>query len=230
MGRHRRGLWFLDEPARGHLPPAARHPRRLGDRGQRAGDGIRQYGAGLRDRRRLHPRPVDRRQRVLRRVPGKCAGRGCRGRDPHPAASDDRRQGGEQLGFAGDGRGHARGVDRTPQGAPDARRPLPRHAGHRVHRSARQVVDAADAHRQAHRAGRAEDRGLAGRGGGDRPGGGDPPDRTRVARPAAAPDARSHRRRRRFSPADCRRRPAPPRARSCFPPTRPNRSPRAAKR
>ena len=34
-----------------------------------------------------------------------------------------------------------------------ARDALPRHAGHRVHRRARQAVDAADAHRQAHRQG-----------------------------------------------------------------------------
>src|SRR5258708_3963318 len=52
-------------------------------------------------------------------------------------------------------------------------------------------MDAADAHRQAHRPGRAEDRRVFGRGGGDRSGGGDPPDRTRVTRSAAAPDAGS---------------------------------------
>ena len=66
--------------------------------------------------------------------------------------------------LAGDGRGDAGGLRRTGAGAPDPRRPLPRHAGHRVHRRARQVVDAADPHRQAHRRGGAEDRGVAGRG------------------------------------------------------------------
>ena len=56
LGRHRRGVRQLDEPARHHLSPAARHPRRLGHRGQRAGDGVRQHGRGLRHRRLLHPR------------------------------------------------------------------------------------------------------------------------------------------------------------------------------
>ena len=36
-------------------------PERLGHRGQRAGDGVRQHGRRLRHRRRLHARPVDRR-------------------------------------------------------------------------------------------------------------------------------------------------------------------------
>ena len=45
----------------------------------------------------------------------------------------------------------------------EARAPLPRHAGHRVHRRARQAVDAADPQRQAHRHGRAAHRGGDGR-------------------------------------------------------------------
>ena len=79
------------------------------------------------------------------------------------------------------------------EGAAHPRRPLPRHAGHRVHRRARQAVDAADPHRQAHRAGGAEDRGVVGRGGPHRPRRGDPPHRTGFARPAAASDARPER-------------------------------------
>ena len=54
------GSWM--NPSRGHLSPAARDPRRLGHRGQCPGDGIRQYGRGLRDRRRFYPKPVDRGQ------------------------------------------------------------------------------------------------------------------------------------------------------------------------
>ena len=81
-------------------------------------------------------------------------------------------------------------LDRALRGAADARRPLPRHAGHRVHRPARQAVDAADPHRQAHRAGRAEDRGVARRGRPHQPRGGGPAHRAGFARPAAAPDAR----------------------------------------
>ena len=113
VGRNRRRLRVVDEPARRDLSPAARHPRRLGNGGQCPGDGVRKYGAGLRDGRRLHPQSFDRRQRVLRRIPGQCAGRGCRRRDPHPAASDDRRQGGEQIGLAGNGRGDAGGPRRA---------------------------------------------------------------------------------------------------------------------
>ena len=77
-----------------------------------------------------------------------------------PQHADHRRQRGQRLDPAGDGRGDAGGLRGAGQGAADARRPLPRHAGHRVHRRARQAVDAADAHRQAHRAGRVEDRGV----------------------------------------------------------------------
>ena len=64
LGRDRRGVRLLDEPARHHLSPAARHPGRLGHRGQRPGDGVRQYGRDLRHRRRLHPRSLDRRERA----------------------------------------------------------------------------------------------------------------------------------------------------------------------
>ena len=42
-------------------------------------------GDDLGHRRRLHPQPVDRRERALRRVPGQRAGRGRGGRHPHAA-------------------------------------------------------------------------------------------------------------------------------------------------
>ena len=64
-------------------------------------------GDRLRDRRGLHAQPLDRRQRVLRRVPGKCPRRRRRGWYPHSAAFDACRQEGEPIGFAGNGRGHA---------------------------------------------------------------------------------------------------------------------------
>ena len=80
-------------------------PGELGHRGQRAGDGVRQHGRRLRHRRLLHPRPVDRRERLLRRVPGERAGRGRRGRHPHAAADV---QGARQAGRGADGRGDAR--------------------------------------------------------------------------------------------------------------------------
>ena len=109
LGRHRRGVRVLDEPARHHLSPAARHPGRLGHRRQRAGHGVRQHGQRLRHRRLLHPRPVHRREHVLRRVPGERAGRGRRRRHPHAAAAV---RVGRQAG-------------RNPAGTGDAGRPTP---------------------------------------------------------------------------------------------------------
>ena len=62
LGRDRRGVRLLDEPARQHLPPAARHPRGVGHRGERADHGVRQHGQRLRHRRVLHARSVHRRR------------------------------------------------------------------------------------------------------------------------------------------------------------------------
>ena len=44
VGRHRRGIRLVDEPARHHLPQAEQHPGRLGDRRQRPVNGVRQHG------------------------------------------------------------------------------------------------------------------------------------------------------------------------------------------
>ena len=83
-----------------------------------------------------------------------------------------------------------------------ARGALPRHAGHRVHDRARRAVPAADAHRQAHGAGRAPRRARPRRRGRDHARGGDRPHRPAAARPAAAPDDRPGARQgRRRSPA-----------------------------
>ncbi len=79
----------LDEPARHHLSPPPRHSRELGHRRQRPGDGVRQHGRDLGDRRRLHPQSLDRREAALRRVPDQRPGRGRRRRHPH-AAGDHR--------------------------------------------------------------------------------------------------------------------------------------------
>ena len=83
-GQPRRGLRVLDEPPGHHLPQAQRHRPRPRHRGQRADHGLREHGRQLRHRRGLHPRPRDRRQRVLRRVPPERPGRGRGGRHPHP--------------------------------------------------------------------------------------------------------------------------------------------------
>ena len=190
LGRHRRGVRELDEPARGHLPQAARHPFPLGYGGQRAGDGVRQHGRGLRDRRRLHARSLDRGERVLRRVPAQRAGRGRGRRDPHAASPHPCGARGGGVGRAVDGRVDAGGLRRPVPGPRDARGPLPRHAGHRVHRPVRHALDAADARRETDGEGRAQGRLRDGRGRADRQGGCRRAHRPAVDRPASPPDAR----------------------------------------
>ena len=63
LGRGRRRVRLVDEPARDHLPQAQRNPRGVGHCRQRAVHGVRQHGRRLRDRRRLHARSFDRRAR-----------------------------------------------------------------------------------------------------------------------------------------------------------------------
>ncbi len=66
VGRDRRGVRLVGQPPRRHLPRDVQHPRRLGHRGHRAGHGVRQPGRGLRHRRGVHARSLDRRAAVLR--------------------------------------------------------------------------------------------------------------------------------------------------------------------
>ncbi len=191
MGRDRGGVRIVAVRTRQGLSPLERYPGRLGHRGQRPGDGVRQHGRYLGDGRRLHPRSFDRRGGLLRRVPDQRA-RGRRGRGhPHPAISHARSPGacGRQARL--DGRGDARGLRRTRARVRPARAALPRHAGHRVHGGARAFVDAPDAQRQAHRQGRAQDRGRHGERGADHPRAGDPAGRPFGARSVAPSDARS---------------------------------------
>ena len=154
----RRGVRLLDEPARHHLSPPQRHPRRMGHRRQCAGDGVRQHGRHLGDRRRLHPQSVDRRQRALRRVPRQRPGRG-RGRRHSDAAEHHRsRPQGLGLGQTFARSADAGGVQAVRRHDEAARKALSRPAGHGVHRRARQALDAADPQRQAHGARGAQDR------------------------------------------------------------------------
>ncbi len=188
MGRHRRGVRLLDEPSRHHLPAAARHPGRLGHRGQRAGHGVRQHGRGLRHRRLLHPQPVDRGERVLRRIPGERAGRGRGRRHPH-AAADVRRGRQARRDLAGNrDAGRLRRTGKRPRRAGKA---LPRHAGHGVHDPAEAAVYVADTQRQAHRRGVAAHCRRHGERGADRSEGSGAAGQSVGARPVAAPDARS---------------------------------------
>ncbi len=107
---------------------------------------------------------------------------------------------------------------------------LPRHAGHRIHHRARQIVDAADALRQAHREGGAEDRGRHGARRADQQRARPSPASTRprstscCTRPSTrAPSARSS------APACPPRRGRPP-ARSCSPPRMPRTREKSARR
>ena len=139
LGRHRRRLRLVDERPGDRLPQAERHPRELGHRGQRPVDGLRQHGSRLGHRRRVHARPLHRRERLLRRVPDECAGRGRGRRHPH-AAADPRARAREPEGLRP-----------AAEGAAHARAPLPRRHGHRVHDPAGHAVHAAVPGREAHR-------------------------------------------------------------------------------
>ena len=194
VGRHRRGVRLVDEPARHHLSPPARYSGKLGHRGQCAGHGVRQYGRDLGHRRRLHAQSVDRREKALRRISDQCPRR-RRGRR-HPHAAGDHRTGaqGSRLAQAVHGIGDAGCLCRAHPHPRRAGAALPRHAGSRIHRRAGQAVDAADAKRQAHGASGAAHRRRArqreadhqGRSGGAR--------RCRCPRSAVASDHRSQRR------------------------------------
>ncbi len=85
-GGDRGGLQVVAEPPRRHLPPDARYPGLLGDRVQRASDGLRDPGRHERDRGRLHARSLDRRAAPLRRVAPERARRGRGRRDSNPDA------------------------------------------------------------------------------------------------------------------------------------------------
>ena len=88
----RRRVPVVEQPARRLLPAPSRHPRTGRDGGDGAGDGVRQPGGGQRNRRRLHPRSLDRRERAVRRVPARCAGRRSGRRHPDAAADKQRWQ------------------------------------------------------------------------------------------------------------------------------------------
>ncbi len=191
MGRGRRGLRIVAIGTREGLSPDQCDPRRLGHRGQRPGNGLRQYGRNLGNGRGVHAQSVDRRAGLLRRVPDQRTGRGCRRGHPYAAVSDARGARGGTGQASVDGGSAPRNVHRTRARVRPARNALPRHAGYRIHGAAGQVVDAADAERQAHRQGGAEDRGRHGRGRADHPRGSGRARRSGGARSIAPPDARS---------------------------------------
>ncbi len=153
--RGARRLRLLEHRPRPALPTPRAHLRRPGHRGEHPGDGLRQLRHGLRVRRRLHPRPGQRRPGRVRRLPAERAGRGRRRRHPqHRQPGRLRRRRPRLARRAADDHGPARA-------------PLPRHVRHRVHRRARQAVDAADPGREADAGGGVPDRDPHGRRGPD---------------------------------------------------------------
>ena len=137
--RDPRGLRLLDRRPRAGVPAHQPHPGRLGHRGQRPADGLRQQGRHVGLRRRLQPRRGHRRARAERRLPAQRPGRGRRLRRAHAA----RHRRDEGLAAR-----RPRAADGHP---PDAREALRGHAGHRVHGGGGAALHAPDAQRQAAR-------------------------------------------------------------------------------
>ena len=115
------GVRFLDRRAGGGVPAPEPHPRRMGHRGQRPADGVRQQGRHIGLRRGVLARRGDRRAGAQRGLPPQCPGRGRRLGRAHPARH----------------RATARMDARSPRAADGdpahPREPLQGHAGHGVH-------------------------------------------------------------------------------------------------
>ena len=139
------------------VPPDRADHRPEGDGRQRPGDGLRQHGRQLGHRRRLHPRPEHRRERLLRRLPDQRPGRGRRRRHPHPRA--------DQPSSTSE-------MPKVYEQLMDIRQKLETalqgDAGHRVHGAGRHALHAPDPHRQADRHRRRADRRRDGQGEADR--------------------------------------------------------------
>ena len=137
--RRPRRLRLLEHRPGDHLPPPGAHPQRPRHRRQRLLDGVRQPRRRLRHRRRLHPRPGQRRARASTATT--CRTR--RARTSSPASATPCRW------------PTWRRSTRPPTTScmddhVDAGDALPGPVRHRVHHRARQAVDAADPRRQAH--------------------------------------------------------------------------------
>ena len=92
--RDRGRVRVLERRAGRRLPGARAHPARPRHRGQRPGDGLRQPRRRVGNRRRLHARPRDGRERRLRGLPRERPGRGRgRGHPHHRAARRPRATG-----------------------------------------------------------------------------------------------------------------------------------------
>ena len=166
LGRHRGRVRQLDEPARQHLPPPARHPRRTGAPRSTCRpwcSATWEATAPPGSASPATPPPArtsstasswsTRRARTW--SPASARRSRCRACAPSPARSPWSRP--------------AQRLRRPRRGPRDAGAALQRHAGHRVHRAAEQAVHAADAQRQAHRAAEPAHRRRDGAGGPDRP-------------------------------------------------------------
>ena len=182
------GVRLLDGRARGLLPADQPDSRRLGDRGQRPADGVRQQGRGLGHRGRVQPRRGHRRARALGRLSRQRPGRGRRLRRPHPAR------------HLRAGRGDARGARAADGDHANARGAVQGHAGRRVHGRVGTAVHASDPQRQAPGPGGGAVRGRCRRRGATHARGRAPHDRRLCVGCAASPDLRPRRRLQRARP------------------------------
>ena len=108
-----RGVRLVGRRARRGVPAHQPHPRRVGHRGERPADGVRQRGRALVLGRGLLARRDHRRARALGRLPGERAGRGRGVRRSHAARP------------LRDGGADARRPRRAAGDPPHARGPLP---------------------------------------------------------------------------------------------------------
>ena len=189
LGRDRRGVRLVEQPARRHLPPACTTSPTTGAppstcrRWSSAtwATTARTGVAFTRD-------PVDRRAQLLRRVPAQRAGRGRRRRHPHAAA--DRRASASDGSVAR--RGHARGVRRARRASTRSSSSTTATCRTSSSRSSSGKLYMLQT-RTGKRTGAAMVRIAVEmvNEGADHRGRGGPARRARQARPAAAPDARS---------------------------------------
>ena len=167
--RRPRRLRLVEHRPRRALPPPGADPRGPRHRGQHPGDGVRQLRRRLRLRRLLHPRPAPAATRA-------CTATTCRtrrARTSSPASATPCRW----PTWPRSTRPRTTSCSRSWRRSSTTTG----HVRHRVHRRARQALDAADPGRQAHAGGGVPDRGAHGRRGPDRHGRGAAPRHRRAA-------------------------------------------------
>src|ERR1700722_10371672 len=137
LGRDRRGVPVLAGGEGAEVSHSGKDSGRRRNGGECGADGLWEHRRRFRDRSLFYARPFDRRESLLRRIPGERAGRGCSGRNSYAAAA-----GGNETR-------HAALVQTAGTGAHQTRETFSRYAGHGIHSRKRNAVHAADAERQA---------------------------------------------------------------------------------